>query len=320
MNTHFDLTICTVSFHSKSWLDLNWKLTSSRNPQAQLKWVIVENSPSDSDLKLASNDPGFTVIPGPEFEKKPYASGSYHHAAGMNKTINPVSTRYVLFIDPDFFIIRQNWINEVIAYMKVNYLAILGVPWHPQWVLKNRYFPCVHCMLVDLEQIPRTTLDFTPDYEQIPGYKDIKSLEENKKRAGKWLAHIVDPLKFRKRRYIGTSRDVGWRIYKRYFGDPRFKIECLQPVFHPRQSETQKWLEMCLPDRFSFVPKKKGYFTEKGFRERGLADLDSLNWEEFIWKDEPFGFHVRSQPKVTSQESMDLHYAKLIEFLNLFQQ
>jgi hypothetical protein len=36
------------------------------------------------------------------------------------------------------------------------------------------------------------------------------------------------------------------------------------------------------------IPKKAGYFTETGFREHGLMDLDSLGWEEFIWQEQPF--------------------------------
>ncbi len=317
MNNSFDLTICTVSFNSKPWLDLNFELTSSLNPHTRINWVIAENSSSESVLKLDNNDSRFTIIPGAEFEEKIYASGSYHHAAGMNKTLTHIGSRYVLFLDPDFFIIKNNWANEIIDHMQTNRLAILGVPWHPKWYLKNRYFPCVHCMFVDLERIPVATLDFSPDYETVPGYKDNEKVQGVIRKSGRLLLKIFDPLKFRKRKYIGTSRDVSWRIYAQYLDKPSYKIECLQPVFRLQQSRIQYGLEMLLPDRLSFVPKQKGYFAEKGFREAGLTDLDSLGWEEFIWRDQPFGFHVRSQPKVTSKESMDFHYTRLVELLHL---
>ncbi len=314
-----DLTICTVSFNSKLWLDLNLELTSSLNPNTRINWVIAENSPPESVLRLDSNDRRFTLIPSARFEKKIYASGSYHHAAGMNKTLAHIDSRYALFLDPDFFIIKDHWAREMIEHMQTNSLAILGVPWHPRWFLKNRYFPCVHCMLVDLEKIPLATLDFSPDYETIPGYKDNEEIQGMIRKSQRLLLRIFDPLKFRKRRYIGTSRDVSWRIYAHYFGNSYYRIECLQPVFRTQQDRLQYWLEKILPDRFSFIPKQPGYFTDEGFRERGLADLDSLGWEEFMWRKQPFGFHVRSQPKVTSNESMNFHYTRLVEFLNLSQ-
>lgn len=201
--------------------------------------------------------------------------------------------------------------------MQTDGLAFLGVPWHPRWFLKNRYFPCVHCMFVDLEQVPLATLNFSPDYENIPAYKDNEEVQGIIGKSGRSLLKILDPLKLRRRKHIGASRDVSWRIYARYFGNPQYKAECLQPVYRFERNNLQYRLEKLLPDRFSFIPKKEGYFTAKGFRERGLADLDGLGWEEFVWRDEPFGFHVRSQPKVTSKESMDFHHTQLLEFLNL---
>ena len=50
----FELTICTVSYHSKPHLELNWKLTKNLNPNAKLNWNIVENTPYDSNNYLES--------------------------------------------------------------------------------------------------------------------------------------------------------------------------------------------------------------------------------------------------------------------------
>ena len=49
-------------------------------------------------------------------------------------------------------------------------LGVFGAPWHPRWIYKHRYFPCVHCMFVDRERVPLDWLDFRPDYETIPGH------------------------------------------------------------------------------------------------------------------------------------------------------
>jgi hypothetical protein len=316
MPNYADLTICTVSFNSKPWLELNWALAVRQNPDFTINWIIAENSPPESTLKLAENDPRFTVIPGAVFEKRPHATGSYHHAAGMNKTLPHINSCYALFLDPDFFIIRTQWISAIISHMQANDLAFLGVPWHPRHVLKPRYFPCVHCMVVDLEKIPLAALDFSPDYATLPAYKKPRTASVIG-RALRLLRKRLDPFQLRERHSIGASRDVSWHIHARYFGHPYYRVECLQPVFRPRPSWLQYHLEKRLPDRLSFIPKKVGYFTENGFRERGLIDLDSLGWEEFIWQEQPFGFHLRAHPKMTSKGSMDIysHHARLVEFL-----
>ncbi|HJW28627.1 MAG TPA: hypothetical protein VJ508_05175 [Saprospiraceae bacterium] len=313
-----DLTLCTVSFHSKPWLELNWALTAQQNPEQAIRWMIAENSPSESPLKLLENDSRFTVIPGAAFEKRPYAAGSYHHAAGMNKILSRINSRYALFLDPDFFIIRPQWISTVIRHMQTNELAFLGVPWHPKHTLKPRYFPCVHCLFVDLEQIPVETLDFSPDYPALPGYKNPKT-GGMIDRILRLLGNRLDLFRWQKRRYIGISRDVSWRIHEYYFGHSQYRVECLQPVFRPSLSWLQSSVEKYLPDRLSFIPKRDGYFTKIGFREHNLMDLDSLGWEEFIWQGQPFGFHLRQNPKRTSKESMHsrYHYDRVVEFLKL---
>ncbi len=320
MNAPNDLTICTVSFHSKSWLDLNWDLTLRLNDPSQVNWIVAENSPVHSPQRLSCHDARFEVVEGAGFEPMRHAEGSYHHGMGMNKLLKSIESRFALFLDPDFFILRPKWIADVIAHMTNNDIAIFGAPWHPRWYRKTRYFPCVHCMFVDLMKVPKESLDFLPDYEGLPGYE--KDPEGNtlaaKSRSVRRLIRALDPVDFRKRRYIGTSRDVSWRIYDRYSADPGVKADCLKPVFHPAEAGFSKLLEKCFPDRLSFIPKVPDSFTEYGFKERNLPDLDGSAWEEFTWKGEPFGFHVRSTPKTASAENMKLHHSKLKEFLEFW--
>ena len=56
---------------------------------------------------------------------------------------------------------------------------------------------------------------------------------------------------------------------------------------------------MFLPDRWQFVPIKKGYFTEKGFGELGHFSARAYGGDEFMWQGKPFGFHVRRFKKST---------------------
>lgn len=305
------LTICSVSFNSGPWLELNRQLTVALNPGAAFVWLVAENSPSHSTLRVLPEASGFQIIPGATFEQRAYGSGSYHHGRGMNETLRHVSTRYALFCDPDFYIIQADWIQAVLRHMQDRDLAILGVPWHPRWVYKSRYFPCVHCMFVDLAAVPVETLDFTPDIEGIPGY--ARAAGDRASALGR--IKLPDPLKLRKRRHIGMSRDVSWRIQHRYAGDPRVRTECLQPVFRPALSRLRRRGEGLLPDRWSLLPQRPGYFVERGFKDLGLPDLDQRGWEEFLWRGRPFGFHVRSQPKLKQQDSLADHLADVRDIL-----
>jgi hypothetical protein len=305
------ITICSVSYNSKPWLEINWELASRLNPGADLTWLVAENSPPGSNLRVDTVDPHVKVLPGAAFERRVYASGSYHHGRAMNLLVHYIRSRFVLFCDPDFYIVKTGWVSEILKHMTAGGLAVFGAPWHPKWVYKQRYFPCVHCMFVDLERVRKKDLDFEPDYESVPAHARDPA---DSKQMKSW-AKLPDPLKLRKRRYIGTSRDVSWRIGARLSGDPSLRMECLQPVFHPRGERLPRYVDWLMPDRLSITPKRKSYFTERRFQDYGLPDLDARGWEEFLWQGEPFGFHVRSQPKVKERQSLESHLAEVVDIL-----
>ena len=310
------LTICSVSYNSRPWLEINLDLAHRLNRHIDLIWLVAENSPVGSPLQVGSDSERFQVMPGAAFEQRPYASGSYHHGRAMNLILPHVATRFALFCDPDFFIIKMGWVQEVIGHMLLRGLGVFGVPWHPRWVYKNRYFPCVHCMFVDLHRVPVAWLDFRPDYETVPAHARHPVAADRSSHL-RWLGQIKlpDPLKFRKRRHIGQSRDVSWRIAQRVAAEPSVRVECLQPVFRPSGRGLVHQVERLLPDRLCLVPKRPDYFTEQRFKDHGLPDLDSRGWEEFQWRGEPFGFHVRSQPKLKGKQSLATHLAEVAEIL-----
>lgn len=303
-----EITLCSVSFNSRPWLEVNWQLVRNRNPAIPIDWLVAENSPPQAPLRLLPDDLRFRVVPGATFEQRAYGSGSYHHGRGMNRMLPHITSRFALFCDPDFYIVHENWIDAVIRHMMKHGIGILGVPWHPRWTHKVRYFPCVHCMFVDLETVPIETLDFTPDIDGMPS--SARTITANKAVRLK----LPDPLKLRRRRRIGSSRDVSWRIHDRYASDAGVRNECLQPVFRAGGRMRER-LERLLPDRWSLLPQRQAYFSATGFKELGLPDLDARGWEEFIWQGRAFGFHVRSQPKLKGQESLADHLAEVREVL-----
>jgi hypothetical protein len=303
-----NISLCTVSFESAEWLTLNRKLVDQLNPGSSYTWLIAENSPPNSPLRLAMSDRRFRVREGAPPENRPYAAESYHHAAGLKLLLDNVQTRFLLVLDPDFFIIRPHWIRDVVQYMDAQGLAILGAPWHPSRPNKVRYFPCAHCTFIDLQRIPLSTLDFAPGFEGLPDWMS------EKKRNRVPLSKVGARLTFARRRRIGTSRDTGWKMFDLYAAQPSIRTECFQPVYSPSRITEQ--IERVLPDRYSLIPKRAGYFSRVGFEQFGLPAVRHDGWEEFLWRDRPLGFHVRCFPlRDGSADALTPHIHRADTFL-----
>ncbi len=55
------LTLCSVSYKSAYYLDLNWRLTRGLNPRADYTWMVIEKTPEAGPEAIALGDPRFTV-------------------------------------------------------------------------------------------------------------------------------------------------------------------------------------------------------------------------------------------------------------------
>ncbi len=286
-----ELTIASVyhALESKKLLELNWGLTRKLNPESEPNWIVADNSPPDLTDKL--KDGKFTIVEGGKVPANlpAWLKGSYHHSGAINNSLKYVKTRFLLILDCDFYIVRQSWINEILRYMLENDLSFFGAPWHPRHSVKFRYFPAVHSLFIDLNKVDVADLDFRPAYDDIMEKKSFKKKLINK--ISKVFPFIGERMR------IGRSLDTGYPIYLRYANDPKHKSECIVPVFKPSLSIFNRSLDAILPDNLSIIPKKKGYFTDKGFKEIGYADTSSYGWEEFLWQGSPFGFHIRGSHK-----------------------
>lgn len=278
-----ELTILSVfhSPHSARFLELNEEFARAKNSSKNWVWLVADNAPEEGMVRL---DPQkFTVIEG--LRKRPEAfsqgmRGSYHHAAALNKLLPYIKTRFALILDGDCYITYPEWAKTVPEYMRKNDLAFFGPPWHTRWWIKVRYFPAHHALFMDLDKIRKEELDFLPQYDE----GSFKNIQDAKGQG---------------RRGIGISRDTSYALYSRFAKRPDIKYECAVPVFLPAEewgyspSVLKRALSYFLPDRLSYIPKKKGYFTETSFKKRGYFDARSLGWEEFVWRDLPFCFHLR---------------------------
>jgi hypothetical protein len=240
--------------------------------------------------------------------------GSYHHAAGLDLALRAATTRYAIVIDPDLYVVRPDWIAEVIGHMQANDLAVFGVPWAPRWYQKYRRFPCSHLMVIDREKLPWRDGLLAPDLVRPgPPYISKFWLEAMRRKAGGergWLWSVLRnaPQALREdleqRRTITVSRDTGYEMLLEFERRPELKSGVAIPVHEPSKGFSpasvswmqENWLvNALLPERWCYLPKTPGSFTRTGFKEAGLPDVRTLNWEEFMWTGRPFAFHVRGE-------------------------
>lgn len=238
--------------------------------------------------------------------------GSYHHASGLNIALENVKTRYAIVIDPDFYVVRPNWVREILAHMQKNDLAVFGAPWNPRWYQKFRYFPCTHLMVIDTHKLPYRRDMLAPDLVR-PGGKYIslfwQGYNEFRQHGLKFTAKTIlknAKVAFkedaRQRTTIAMSRDTGYTLAGEFAAGNGLKAGILSAVYKRQDGFTpntvfgpQRLLDAVMPDARSYLPKRAGNQVDKGFADFAYPDFRGLGWEEFVWKGGPFSFHVRGE-------------------------
>lgn len=306
------LTICTVSFKQKYLIEANIELVKKMNPGIFFKWVITENTPEGEfgGFELSGGGDDFSVVRRIPNDFKGVASASYHHASGLNKAIEKADTRYVLIIDPDFYIVRKNWIKDILSHMKQNDLAFFGAPYNPKRYMKYRNFPCIHCIFIDLEKVDKKDIDFMPRYDQIALLENRNKILGSEKPRIKIFYNFINSVKnhariiLKRKTVIGFSRDTGYKLYENFYNKDGIKRECVNTVFKFESVKpkyiTSWWnriLENFLPQNLSYLPKSFYCYTKIGFKDLGYPDVFAKGWDEFVWRGKPFGFHMQGAQK-----------------------
>jgi hypothetical protein len=333
-----DFTILSsfYSRESKALLELNYELIRAKNPGKTLPWVVADNTPPGMHETI--DEKKFILVPGARALEPEHIDGYHHgktpsceHGVVLNNFHNYVNTRFALIVDNDFFIVREHWIDDMLEHMDKEGLTFFGSPFHPRYYHKLRYFPCPQLFFIDTKNMPMSSLNFKPrcDFKNTHApeghlegaYTPRASMGGMARRARKIVRSFVgapkkfnyhySPFSIKQRGMIEGSQDTVTYLALAYRDDPRVLSECLQPVFKPWQDggkggmfyAVNRLLEFFLPDRFCFIPKRKGYFSTEGFKDRGYIDVQSIDkwWEELLWKNEPFGFHLRQNRSVASR-------------------
>ena len=319
------ITICTVCTDDFDILNKNISYTEKNN-KINIKWLVTINQyfpNKEKHLNIKSNIKFIKGFPEGEIE-----SISLDHSIGLNKTINFISTRYAVFLDPDFFILKKNSIIDVLDYMKENDLSLFGVPWHPKWHNKYRYFPCSHCLFLDLIKIEPKNIDFRPTLVRwnrdinFIGMKQKTNPLKNLIKAifGKSIINVISYLTYN-RKSNNWDGDTCSRLYIKYFFDKNIKYEMPKPIFIikydwliPLNWSLNKLIECFLSESLCYFPKKNDFIK---FDNSFGIFVSSFNFESFFWKEKYFGFHIRGYPKIYRDKEDELEKInKIIQYYN----
>ncbi len=273
------LTIVSVVFRNADYLRRNIDLTQGLNPGHAVRWIAVDNE-NDGAAPTFCHDSAETLagVAPPDVGDL----GSLHHALALEKGLAAVATRFVLFLDPDFFVVRRSWIANVLAHALANRLAFFGTAWHPRWYHQYRGFPAVHFLLIDLDQVPREEIDLKP---AIHTDRLWHRLTRPRSRLPEALRESLK---------VQRCRDTGWRLHQRYRRDTSIRTEIIPPHFAPPESgryRLERRLSGFVPERWRMFPTDG--FVAESFLKTQAPDAYRAGWEEFFWRGAPFAFHLR---------------------------
>jgi len=318
------ITICSV-YHdlaSKNFLNLNRELTEKLNPHTEFEWIAADNTMPDYPEKHKLNCTKFSIIKGinllnilevPSWPRNRAITekniAGWQHGEALNKAMKHVSSRFAIFLDNNCYIIRPNWITDVINHMKKNNLTFFGPPPDPMRSIHYKYFPNPHqCFFVDFDKVKKEDLDFSPDMEYRDKSRKIRRLiTPFAAKITKQTSHkirklikilIINPLK------VNTGSDAGRRIYEKFWKHAALKFECALPVI--RAPKYYKLLSLFYPDNMSVLPKRKNSFSSSGFKESGLFDAYGAGIEEYMWQGRPFGLHIRGRVSKKYEQSLKM--------------
>jgi hypothetical protein len=252
---------------------------------------------------------------------------SYQHGRALNAFLSHVNSRYLLICDPDFFVVANDWIDNILKHMQESELCFWGAPWHPRFYRKYRYFPCVHFMLIDLERLDPNELNFMPDLVNQNDFSSHLWYRLSSLFAGgmymnafalllkNFFSAVYEDIKLRK--LIETSHDTGYYIYNKYYDDNAFKYKnnaLLMPYFSGDWKHLKPkgitplqmipFLNFLIPDKYSYIPKKKNYFMSESDIGKKLIEY---GFDFFTWDSKPFAFHLRGfmNPNDKVQQNKD---------------
>ena len=231
------------------------------------------------------------------------------------------SSRYKLMLDPDFFLIQDNWISRCIAEIEVGNFGCVGTQWHPSW-RKQRWGLAPHFLLYDTTRITISRKDVFPTRSFRAIYNVDSGVQCALLKALELLLGYMQRLDQiitggRVMRLSDTCAGLSWRLYKANIGILRLAIH-----FDPESTNVPKEIQI---NRRRFASRLSNYlkrvvsqlFIDSPYGPHyWTAEIDKAlakfpGYPELHYLDhEPFGVHARrygrSELSISASDLLEL--------------
>lgn len=155
MSIENEIDIYVVSYNHEDFICRNVALSRRQNPNIKINWYIGITGDLESFSPIR-DDPLVQIISDIRFSKD-----NQHMRCMLHLLSNYGSSRYRLILDPDFFLIQDNWISQCIAEIEVGALGCIATQWHPAW-RKQRWGLAPHFLFYDTSMITINRKDVFP--------------------------------------------------------------------------------------------------------------------------------------------------------------
>jgi hypothetical protein len=171
-------TIITVITprHLEMWL-LNVEKICKRNSNLQNLQIITvfqkgmqgEIPQLKKKLEVISNLPKYLFVSNQEVVGIPEGyKGSYEHAIGLITGLQSIDSKGIIYvIDPDFFILQDNWLEDTARYLESSHSGYAGAMYDPSDVKQWMDFPCLHFFLFTERNVQEFIQNLMPNLVPI---------------------------------------------------------------------------------------------------------------------------------------------------------
>jgi hypothetical protein len=287
--TLLSVTHCTADFVRFQ----AWTTRAAASGDFALRWRVIDTSPGQTDRQALSQCPGLELVDSDIATRwahdqvdPRYSPRSWQHAQALNQLVGELDDEFGLIIDPDCFILRQNWDRALVAAMDQGEVDVIGAPWHPLRRFKfGAGLPTATFLLFRATSLQGLGLDFTPG-----PYPPVHS----RRWRWPWLRW----------RYFGTWKDTGWRLAEAVRAGNLCSVAFDAPVLQPDPSGlVRRMTRRLVPAAMSFRPPDTYQTPSPGLvTSEEIASVPGGDrYEEYWWNDQPIACHLRaiSQLKIS---------------------
>lgn len=160
------ITILTVSWYSTELLQRLLNNLSSKAAKPQDIDILVVDNTNGRDKSLGElNIPGvnLSIIHNDPGNLK----GLYAHSHGLNSGFAQLESEFVLTVDPDIYVFKQNWDSFLLEIITSKDIDSAGTGYPPWWLGTYHNFPSPIFCMAKTQSLKNTCADWSPPQVDI---------------------------------------------------------------------------------------------------------------------------------------------------------